>query len=46
MQPDPVMLMADTFVRIVTVDLAHAIVWIPLIAGVAWLHARWLRRER
>lgn len=46
MQADPVMIMADTFVRMVTVEIVQVAIWAPLIIVTAWLHARWLRRER
>ena len=43
MEQDPVVVMADTLVRLATLETVRVLVWLPAACFVAWLHARWSR---
>jgi hypothetical protein len=43
MQFDPVTVMVDTAMRVFVGELFKAAVWIPILLGIAYLHARWSR---
>jgi hypothetical protein len=37
------MVTADTLLRVYALSLMQALVWIPIAAGLLYLHARWVR---
>ena len=41
---DPMLVMADTFVRLIAVESVRVLTWLPLVLVTAYLHARWSRR--
>ena len=46
---DAIVFVADTLVRLAVVqtiqEVTRVVVWVPVIVGAVWLHARWTRRK-
>ena len=41
MQGDALAIMADTFVRLVTIEIVKVLVWAPVLLAACYLHTRW-----
>jgi hypothetical protein len=41
---DPLYLAADMIARIVTLEALRVVTWAPILIGLVYLHARWMKK--